>query len=80
MRYPWEVHFYVVPTQWKLGALAGDTSASCYADNRAGINHRSHDYISRVDDDGLNCPRTTYCVRARGRKLGKVGYILLRVV
>lgn len=30
MRDPWEVHFYVVPTQWKLGALAGDTFASCY--------------------------------------------------
>lgn len=25
---PWEVCFYVVPTQWKLGTLAGDTSAS----------------------------------------------------
>lgn len=28
IRDPWEVCFYVVPTQWKLGALVGDTSTS----------------------------------------------------
>lgn len=28
IRNPWEVCFYVVPTQWKLGALVGDTSTS----------------------------------------------------